>query len=54
MTSIQNSKSDRAILAAIARQAMIERGLEPDFPPAALRELATIGGPADATDDVRD
>ena len=36
-------------MAGIARQAMIERGLEPDFPPAALRELAAIDGPADAT-----
>ena len=33
---------------------MIERGLEPDFPPAAQQELAAIGGPADATDGVRD
>jgi hypothetical protein len=36
------------------RQAMIERGLELDFPPAALPELAAIGGLAGATDDVRD
>jgi hypothetical protein len=28
---------------------MIERGLEPDFPPKALQELAAIQGPADAT-----
>ena len=33
---------------------MIERGLEPDFPPAAQKELAAIGGPAGATADVRD
>src|SRR5664280_3590810 len=46
--------TDRATLAAIARQAMIERGLEPDFPPAAQQGLAAIGGPASATDDVRD
>jgi exoribonuclease-2 len=39
---------------AIARQAMIERGLEPDFPMAAQQELAAIGGPAVATNDVRD
>src|SRR5205814_5159391 len=37
---LQGKSSDRATLAAIARQAMIERGLEPDFPPAALQELA--------------
>jgi VacB/RNase II family 3'-5' exoribonuclease len=33
---------------------MIERGLEPDFSMAAQRELAAIGGPAAATNDVRD
>jgi hypothetical protein len=36
------------------RQAMIERGLETDFATATQQELATIGGPAEATDDVRD
>src|SRR6202030_1214369 len=36
----------RAHLRAIARQAMIERGLEPDFPQPALAELARIQGPA--------
>jgi exoribonuclease-2 len=41
-------------LAGIARQAMIERGLEPDFPPAALRELAAIDRPAEETSDLRD
>src|ERR1019366_10036693 len=46
--------TDRATLAAIAHQAMIERGLEPDFPLAAQKELAAIGGPAEATDHVRD
>src|SRR4030095_16766255 len=51
---LQGQDTDRAALAAIARQAMIERNLEPDFPPAALQELATISRPAGATDDVRD
>jgi len=46
--------SDRATLAAIAHQAMIERGLEPDFPLAAQKELVAIGGPAGSTDPVRD
>ena len=51
---LQGQSTDRATLSAIARQAMIERSLEADFPPAALQELAAIGGPAGATDDVRD
>jgi VacB/RNase II family 3'-5' exoribonuclease len=46
--------TDRATLAAIARRAMIERGLEPDFPPTAQQELAAIRAPADAINDVRD
>ncbi len=46
--------TDRATLAAIAHEAMIERGLEPDFPLAAQKELAAIGGPAKKTDNVRD
>ena len=36
----------RSELAAIARRAMQEHGLEPDFPPAALAQLRAIGGPA--------
>ncbi|HYB64267.1 MAG TPA: RNB domain-containing ribonuclease [Steroidobacteraceae bacterium] len=36
-------------LAAIARRAMREHGLEPDFPPAALAQLRAIGAPAAAT-----
>lgn len=54
MNPKESKPNDRATLAAIARQAMIERNLEPDFPPAALQELAVIGRPASATDDVRD
>lgn len=46
--------SDRSTLAALAHRAMIERGLEPDFPAAARQELAAIGGPAQATANVRD
>src|SRR5437016_3580954 len=51
---LQGKSTDRATLAAIARQAMIERGLEPDFTPAAQEELAAIGEPARATGGVRD
>jgi exoribonuclease II len=42
-------------LRAIARKAMTDRGLEPDFPADAIRQLDTIAVPArDATDAVRD
>src|SRR5712692_6851777 len=51
---LQGKETDRATLIAIAHRAMIERNLEPNFPPAALQELAAIGGPATATDGVRD
>jgi len=54
MNGRKRSSNDRAALAAIARKAMIERGLEPDFPPAARQELASIGGPAVAPAEVRD
>ena len=50
----RSSKGDRAILTAVARQAMIERGLEPDFSPAVQQELAAVRGPANATSDLRD
>ena len=44
----------RSLLADIARQAMIERGLEPDFRPEAERQLDGIDAAAKATADVRD
>ena len=47
-------KGDRARLAAVARQAMVERGLEADFPPPVQQELAALRGPAGPTDGVRD
>src|SRR4051812_42795313 len=37
-------------LAQIARQAMRERGLDPDMPPDVLREVAKVAGPADDRD----
>ena len=46
--------TDRATLAAIARQAMIERGLEPDFSPAVQAELAAMIHPATFPAEVRD
>ena len=39
----QNGPND---LRAIAHQAMTDRGLEPDFPPDAIRQLNGIHGPA--------
>ena len=51
---LQGKDTDRATLAAIARQTMVERSLEPDFPTAALQELAVIRGPAGPTEDMRD
>jgi exoribonuclease-2 len=50
----QGQSTDRVTLIAIARQAMIEGGLEPDFPAAAQQELAAIVGPAKAPDGLRD
>jgi exoribonuclease-2 len=41
-----DSNQHRSILKSIARRAMLERGLLPDFPPEALAELDAINGPA--------
>lgn len=50
-----NHKNGLEQLQAIARQAMIERGLQPDFPPAALIELNALSQPArDSSADIRD
>jgi VacB/RNase II family 3'-5' exoribonuclease len=51
---LQGRNTDRTTLYAIARRAMIERGLEPDFPPAAQREALAMSRPADANGDLRD
>jgi exoribonuclease-2 len=45
-----NDKQHRTILQRIARQAMVAKGLVPDFPAQALTELAGIHGPATGTE----
>ena len=45
-----NDRRHRSILRGIARRAMLERGLLPDFPPQALAELDGINGPAMGTE----
>ena len=47
------SHGGRQILRHIARIAMIERGLQPEFPPTAMRQAAALGAPARAAN-VRD
>lgn len=42
----RSESNHRALLARLARQAMLERGLLPDFAPDALAELDNIQGPA--------
>jgi exoribonuclease-2 len=44
----------RSLLADIAHQAMIDKGLEPDFSPAVEQQADRIDEPAKATQDVRD
>src|SRR6476646_5527473 len=44
MNDVKNSA--RAPLAVIAHQAMLQRGLQPDFSAEAQAQLATIAGPA--------
>ena len=39
-------ESERALLLRVARQAMVDHGLEPDFPPAALVEADAVSGAA--------
>ena len=53
-----NNHDHRALLQDIARRAMLERGLLPDFSPAALAELAKLQAAAKTTgrpvNDLRD
>src|SRR5258708_40280014 len=46
--------SHHSLLADIARQAMIDRGLEPEFPPAVEQQLDGIDEPAKPPGGVRD
>ncbi|MCA9758414.1 MAG: RNB domain-containing ribonuclease [Candidatus Eisenbacteria bacterium] len=46
------NRQHRSILQEIAHRAMLERGLEPDFPPAAAKELGAL--PAPSPNGVRD
>ncbi len=41
-----DDRKPRLVLQRIARLAMIQRGLAPDFPPAAVKELSSITAPA--------
>jgi ribonuclease R len=43
-------ESERALLLRVARQAMVEHGLEPDFPPAALAEAGSLADGAGTRD----
>jgi VacB/RNase II family 3'-5' exoribonuclease len=54
MKPTPSKTADRATLAAIARQAMIDRGLQPDFPSAAQEQVAALRGPAPAPSGLRD
>lgn len=47
--TIATERKDRSLLKDIARGAMINRGLVPDFSDAVLAQLATITGPATAS-----
>jgi VacB/RNase II family 3'-5' exoribonuclease len=51
MNTTNGSQSNRAHLRAIAVRAMRDRGLDPDFPPAALAEVAALKGPATTTEE---
>ena len=46
-----DERQHRTILKTIARRAMLERGLFPDFPAEALADLDAIHGPATRTEE---
>ena len=47
-------ESERALLLRVARQAMLDHGLEPDFPPAALTEAGALSATASPDGVARD
>jgi VacB/RNase II family 3'-5' exoribonuclease len=49
-----SARDDRRTLVAIARRAMLERGMEPDFAPAVDHELAVISAPAPSKPGAKD
>ena len=49
LRAVSRERHDRGDLKRIAREAMVERGLEPDFSRDALAELSAIHGPAPVT-----
>src|ERR1700681_2170918 len=50
-TDTASSQSHRAHLRAIAVKAMRDRGLDPEFPPDALAEVAALTAPAQTTEE---
>ena len=50
----QDATGDRALLSDIAKRAMMERGLEPEFPAPALQELSAIHSAARVEPGIRD
>ncbi len=47
-------RKHRTMLENLARQAMLDRGLEPDFPAGVIAQLEQIKGPAETEDSIRD
>lgn len=51
---VENGHGHRGLLQKIARRAMLDRGLEPDFPSRALAELSKINAVPDCSSGLRD
>src|SRR6185295_18009606 len=51
---VRRMANPRATLRAIARQAMLERGFEPDYPPAAVAQTQHLAEDAPAAGEYRD